>query len=86
MKLALVATLILATSPWAGPVFAQSTQQRTQPTVTQNQSQVGQNQAQQPSIARDSASPAPTATENSVTKPQGPVGGPTSQGPAGRSQ
>ena len=61
-------------------------QQMTQPSTSQNQSQAVQNQGQQPANAREVSPTVPTATENSVTKPQGPVSGPTSQGVTGKSQ
>ena len=60
---------------------AQQTQQMTQPSASQFQSQAAQNQSQQPGNAREVSPTAPTATENGVTKPQGPVSGPTSQSP-----
>lgn len=76
-----VAALLLA----AAPAWAQN-QQMTQPSTSQNQSQAVQNQGQQPANAREVSPQAPVATENGVTKPQGPTGGPTSQGPRGQSQ
>ena len=84
MRHALIATaafLLLA----AAPAWAQN-QQMTQPSTSQNQSQAVQNQGQQPANAREVAPTAPVATENGVTKPQGPVSGPTSQGTRGKSQ
>ncbi len=79
---AIAALLLLA----AAPAWAQN-QQMTQPSTSQNQSQAVQNQGQQPPEAREVSPQAPVATENGVTKPQGPTSGPTSQGPTrGRSQ
>lgn len=75
------AALLLA----AAPAWAQG-QQTTLPSNSQTQSQALTNQGQQPSIAREVSPTAPTATENSVTKPQGPTTGPTSQSPTGRSK
>lgn len=69
----------------AVPASAQN-QQMTQPSTSQNQSQAVQNQGQQPANAREVAPTAPVASENSVTKPQGPTSGPTSQGPSGKSK
>ena len=69
----------------AAPAWAQG-QQMTQPSASQNESQVLQNQGQQPAEARQVSPQAPVATENGVTKPQGPTSGPTSQGPRGKSQ
>lgn len=69
----------------ATPAWAQN-QQMTQPSTSQNQSQAVQNQGQQPANAREVSPTVPTATENSVTKPQGPTSGPTSQGSSGKSQ
>ena len=69
----------------AAPAWAQN-QQMTQPSTSQNQSQAVQNQGQQPANAREVSPTVPTATENGVTKPQGPVSGPTSQGPSGKSK
>ena len=43
-------------------------------------------QGQQPANAREVSPTAPTATENGVTKPQGPTTGSTSQGPTGKSK
>ena len=82
MRHALTAALALLA---AAPAFAQN-QQMTQPSTSQNQSQAVQNQGQQPANAREVSPTVPTATENSVTKPQGPTGGPTSQGPSGKSK
>jgi len=81
-----VALLLLAAPIIALPVvaFAQS-QQMTQPSITQNQSQVQTNQNQQPPNARAIYPTVPTATENSVTKPQGPTMGPRAQSPDGKS-
>lgn len=77
------ALVLLATAPaWAQG----QPQQMTQPSASQNQSQAAQNQSQQPPEAHQVSPTVPTATENGVTKPQGPVSGPTSQGPAGKSQ
>ena len=70
----------------AMPAWAQQGQQMTQPSATQNQSQAAQNQGQQPANAREVSPTAPVATENGVTKPQGPTTGPTSQGPTGTSK
>ena len=84
MRHALTATaafLLLA----AAPASAQN-QQMTQPSTSQNQSQAVQNQGQQPANAREVAPTAPVASENGVTKPQGPTSGPTSQGTRGKSQ
>lgn len=64
----------------AAPAWAQG-QQMTQPSTSQNQSQILQNNGQQPANAKEVSPTAPVATENSVTKPQGPVTGPTSQSP-----
>lgn len=69
----------------AAPAWAQG-QQMTQPSASQNQSQALQNNGQQPANAKEVSPTAPTATENGVTKPQGPTTGPTSQGPRGKSQ
>ena len=69
----------------AAPAWAQG-QQMTQPSASQNESQTLQNQGQQPANSREVSPQVPVATENSVTKPQGPVSGPTSQGPRGKSQ
>ena len=69
----------------AAPAWAQG-QQMTQPSASQNESQTLQNQGQQPANARQVSPQAPVATENGVTKPQGPTSGPTSQGPRGKSQ
>jgi hypothetical protein len=63
------------------PAQAQQTQQMTQPSTSQFQSQAAQNQGQQPGNAREVSPTAPIATQNGVTKPQGPVSGPTSQSP-----
>ena len=80
---ATAALLLLA----AAPAWAQGqTQQMTQPSASQNQSQAAQNQGEQPPEARQVSPQAPVATENGVTKPQGPTSGPTSQGPRGKSQ
>ena len=76
---AIAALLLLATAP-------ASAQNQHQPSTSQNQSQAVQNQGQQPANAREVAPTAPVATENGVTKPQGPVSGPTSQGTRGKSQ
>jgi hypothetical protein len=66
----------------AGPVRAQGqSQQMTQPSTTQNESQTLQNESQQPGNAKIVAPTAPVASENGVTKPQGPVTGATSQSP-----
>ncbi len=81
LTIATVTLALLATAP----AFAQ-TQQLTQPSTSQNQSQAVQNQAEQAPNAREVAPTAPAATENGVTKPQGPTGGPTSQGTNGKSQ
>ena len=78
---ATAALALLATAP----AWAQG-QQMTQPSASQNQSQVLQNNGEQPANAREVSPTVPTATENSVTKPQGPTSGPTSQGPNGKSQ
>lgn len=75
-----VVALLVAELAWA------QNQQMTQPSTSQNQSQAVQNQGQQPANAREVSPTAPTATENGVTKPQGPTGGPTSQGPSGKSK
>ncbi len=78
MRLILVAAalaLLAAPSAWA------QGQQMTQPSASQNQSQVLQNNGQQPANAKEVSPTVPTATENGVTKPQGPVTGPTSQSP-----
>jgi hypothetical protein len=64
----------------AAPAWAQG-QQMTQPSTSQNQSQILQNNGQQPANAKEVSPTAPVATENGVTKPQGPVTGPTSQSP-----
>ncbi len=81
--------LIAATAGFAlfaaMPAWAQG-QQMTQPSATQNQSQALQNNGQQPANAREVSPTVPTATENGVTKPQGPTTGPTSQGPTGKSK
>ena len=84
MRYALTAATALALLA-AVPALAQ-TQQMTQPSTSQNQSQAAQNQAEQPANAREVAPTAPVATENGVTKPQGPTGGPTSQGTNGKSK
>ncbi len=77
--IAVAATLALFA---AGPVWAQGQgQQMTQPSTTQNESQTLQNESQQPGNAKIVAPTAPVASENGVTKPQGPVTGPTSQSP-----
>ena len=81
MRHALIAAGLMLLA--AAPASAQ-TQQMTQPSTSQNQSQDVQNQAQQPANAREVAPTAPVATENGVTKPQGPTGGPTSQGTNGK--
>lgn len=82
--------LIAATAAFALsaalPAWAQQGQQMTQPSATQNQSQAAQNQGQQPANAREVSPTVPTATENGVTKPQGPTTGSTSQGPTGKSK
>jgi len=78
MRLILVAAalaLLAAPSAWA------QGQQMTQPSASQNQSQVLQNNGQQPANAKEVSPIVPTATENGVTKPQGLVTGPTSQSP-----
>ncbi len=78
MRLILVAAalaLLAAPSAWA------QGQQMTQPSASQNQSQILQNNGQQPANAKEVSPTVPTATENGVTKPQGPVTGPTSQSP-----
>jgi len=80
--LTLAAGLVLL----AMPAYAQGGQQVTQPSATQNQSMVQQNNNQQPANARIISPTVPTATENSVTKPQGPTTGPTAQSPTGKSQ
>lgn len=83
------ALLAIALTPLtaAAPAWAQGqTQQMTQPSASQNQSQAAQNQSEQPPEARQVSPQAPVATENGVTKPQGPTSGPTSQGPRGKSQ
>ena len=82
MRYALVTALLLLA---ATPAWAQG-QSTTRPSAAQNDSQALTNQGQQPSIAREVAPEVPTATENSVTKPQGPTTGRTSQNPQGRSQ
>jgi hypothetical protein len=64
----------------AAPAWAQG-QQMTQPSTSQNQSQILQNNGQQPANAKEVSPTAPVATENGVTKPQGPVTGPTSPSP-----
>jgi hypothetical protein len=64
----------------AVPAWAQG-QQMTQPSTSQNQSQILQNNGQQPANAKEVSPTAPVATESGVTKPQGPVTGPTSQSP-----
>ena len=69
----------------AAPAWAQG-QQMTQPSAPQNDPQALQNQGQQPANARQVSPTVPTATENGVTKPQGPTSGPTSQGPRGSSK
>jgi len=81
MRYTLIVSIIslAAAAAWA-PAFAQN-QQMTQPSTSQNQSQAVQNQGQQPGNAREVSPTAPVATENGVTKPQGPVSGPTSQSP-----
>ena len=77
------ALVLLATAPaWAQG----QTQQMTQPSASQNQSQAAQNQSEQPGNVREVSPTVPTATENSVTKPQGPTSGPTSQAPNGKSK
>ena len=77
------ALVLLATAPaWAQG----QTQQMTQPSASQNQSQAAQNQSEQPGNVREVSPTVPTATENSVTKPQGPTSGPTSQAPNGKSE
>jgi len=85
MRLALIVSATVFTLLAAAPAWAQG-QQMTQPSATQNQSQVLQNNGQQPGNAREVSPTVPTATENSVTKPQGPTTGPTSQGPRGKSE
>ena len=80
MRSTLVAAATLALFA-AAPAQAQQTQQMTQPSASQFQSQAAQNQTEQPGNAREVAPTAPVATENGVTKPQGPVTGPTSQSP-----
>ncbi len=85
MRLALIVSATVFTLLAAAPAWAQG-QQMTQPSATQNQSQVLQNNGQQPANAREVSPTVPTATENSVTKPQGPTTGPTSQGPRGKSE
>ncbi len=79
MRLILIAAalaLLAAPSAWA------QGQQMTQPSASQNQSQILQNNGQQPANAKEVSPTVPTATESGVTKPQGPVTGPTSQSPA----
>ncbi len=84
MRYALTAAFVLLAT---APAWAQGqTQQMTQPSASQNQSQAAQNQSEQPGNVREVSPTVPTATENGVTKPQGPVSGPTSQGPAGKSK
>ncbi len=86
MRHALTAATVLALLA-AAPAWAQGqTQQMTQPSASQNQSQAAQNQSEQPGNARQVSPTVPTATENSVTKPQGPTSGPTSQAPNGKSK
>ncbi len=84
MRHALTAAAVLLLLA-AAPASAQ-TQQMTQPSTSQNQSQAAQNQAEQPANAREVAPTAPVATENGVTKPQGPTGGPTAQSTNGKSK
>ncbi len=67
------------------PAWAQG-QQMTQPSASQNQSQILQNNGQQPANAREVSPTAPVASENGVTKPQGPTSGPTSQSTNGKSK
>ncbi len=84
MRLALTAAALLA---FAAPSWAQAPgQQVTQPSATQNQSQMQQNESEQPANAHQVTPTVPTATANGVTKPQGPTTGPTSQGTSGKSQ
>lgn len=83
--LALAGVAFSAFAPAVAPAFAQG-QQLSQPSASQNQSQALTNQGQQPANAREVSPTAPVATENGVTKPQGPTTGPTSQGANGRSQ
>ena len=80
MRLTLIAAASALFVAASVPAFAQN-QQMTQPSTSQNQSQAVQNQGQQPGNDRGVALKAPVATENGVTKPQGPVSGPTSQSP-----
>ncbi len=85
MRYALTAAALVLLA--AAPAWAQGqTQQMTQPSASQNQSQAAQNQSEQPGNVRQVSPTVPTATENSVTKPQGPVSGPTSQAPNGKSK
>ena len=79
MRLILIAAALALLT--AGPSRAQQTQQMTQPSASQFQSQATQNQSEQPGNAKEVSPQAPVATENGVTKPQGPVAGPTSQSP-----
>ncbi len=86
MRHALTAATVLALLATA-PAWAQGqTQQLTQPSTSQNQSQTQQNDSQQPGNVREVSPTVPTATENGVTKPQGPTSGPTSQAPNGKSK
>lgn len=78
MRYTLVASAAALALFAAAPAWAQG-QQMTQPSVSQNQSQALQNNGQQPANAKEVSPTAPVATENGVTKPQGPVTGPTSQ-------
>ena len=85
MRYALTAAALVLLA--AAPAWAQGqTQQMTQPSASQNQSQAAQNQSEQPGNVRQVSPTVPTATENGVTKPQGPTSGPTSQGTSGKSQ
>jgi len=86
MRYAFIAATAFFALHAAMPAWAQQGQQMTQPSASQNQSQAVQNQGQQPANAREVSPTAPTATENGVTKPQGPTSGPTSQGPTGKSK
>ncbi len=85
MRHALIATAAALALFAAAPAWSQG-QQMTQPSASQNQSQALQNNGQQPGNAKEVSPTVPVATENSVTKPQGPTTGPTSQGARGKSQ
>lgn len=85
MRLAATTAIAAASLLAAAPAWAQG-QQLTRPSASQNESQALTNQGQQPANAREVSPTVPSASENSVTKPQGPTTGPTSQGAQGRSQ